>query len=214
MFSKYNEQLIKAKKDMALNTDEICIAFNNAFLNCNEELFNGMMDIRFSGSTCVSIMTLGQKLFCVNVGDSRGIVVKIQNGDKVIAQAISRDQKPSQQDEANRIIQCGGRIDSFRDPENKNPIGPLRVWLKNDDIPGLAMTRSFGDEVASRVGVTAEPGKFEFSNLIPNSNFSNSCSQAMASNLDGSGTVNDYLMCSLDAPFFVCRDTGTGPVQG
>jgi len=95
MFSKYNEQLIKAKKDVSLNTDEICIAFNNAFLNCNEELFNGMMDIRFSGSTCVSIMTLGQKLFCVNVGDSRGIVVKIQNGDKVIAQAISRDQKPS-----------------------------------------------------------------------------------------------------------------------
>ena len=87
--------MIKAKKDVSLNTDEICIAFNNAFLNCNEELFNGMMDIRFSGSTCVSIMTLGQKLFCVNVGDSRGIVVKIQNGDKVIAQAISRDQKPS-----------------------------------------------------------------------------------------------------------------------
>jgi hypothetical protein len=33
------------------------------------------------------------------------------------------------------------------------------VWLKEEDIPGLAMTRSFGDEVASRVGVTAEPGK-------------------------------------------------------
>lgn len=42
-----------------LNTDEICIAFNNAFLNTNEELFNGALDIRFSGSTCVSIMTLG-----------------------------------------------------------------------------------------------------------------------------------------------------------
>jgi hypothetical protein len=33
------------------------------------------------------------------------------------------------------------------------------VWLKEEDIPGLAMTRSFGDEVASRVGVNAEPGK-------------------------------------------------------
>jgi len=74
-----------------LNTDEICIAFNNAFLNCNEELFNGMMDIRFSGSTCVSIMTLGQKLFCVNVGDSRGIVVKLPSDGRIISQAISRD---------------------------------------------------------------------------------------------------------------------------
>jgi hypothetical protein len=34
----------------------------------------------------------------------------------------------------------------------------LRVWLKNEDIPGLAMTRAFGDEVASRVGVIADPG--------------------------------------------------------
>jgi serine/threonine protein phosphatase PrpC len=32
--------------------------------------------------------------------------------------------------------------------------------LKNEDIPGLAMTRSFGDEVAARVGVICEPGKF------------------------------------------------------
>ena len=38
-------------------------------------------------------------------------------------------------------------------------MGPLRVWLKNEEIPGLAMTRSFGDSVAARVGVIAEPGK-------------------------------------------------------
>ncbi len=31
----------------------------NAFLDCNDELFNGTLDIRFSGSTCVSVMTLG-----------------------------------------------------------------------------------------------------------------------------------------------------------
>ena len=62
----------------------------------------------------------------------------------------------------------GGRVDSFRD-QDKNPIGPLRVWLKNEDIPGLAMTRSFGDEVASRVGVTCEPGKLSVINLCRNS---------------------------------------------
>lgn len=31
------------------------------------------------------------------------------------------------------------------------------MWLKDEDIPGLAMTRSFGDAVAARVGVIAEP---------------------------------------------------------
>jgi serine/threonine protein phosphatase PrpC len=90
MFTQYSEYLQKKQIDELLNTDEICIAFNNAFLNCNEELFNGNLDIRFSGSTCVSMMTLGQKLFCSNVGDSRGIVCKLIDG-KVQAQAISRD---------------------------------------------------------------------------------------------------------------------------
>lgn len=142
-----------------LNTDEICLAFNDAFLEANDELFNGNIDVRFSGSTCVSLITIGQKLFCSNVGDSRGIVVKKFADGKTLALAISRDQKPCQPDEAERIIKCGGRIDSFRDNERK-PVGPLRVWLKHEDIPGLAMSRSFGDEVAGRVGVIAEPGKF------------------------------------------------------
>jgi serine/threonine protein phosphatase PrpC len=114
MFTQYSEYLQKSQVNELLNTDEICIAFNNAFLNTNEELFTGNLDIRFSGSTCVSIMTLGQKLICSNVGDSRGIVVKINDG-KIIAQAISRDQKPCQKDEAARILASGGRIDSFRD---------------------------------------------------------------------------------------------------
>ena len=85
MFQKYNEQLLKQQSNETLNTDEICIAFNNAFLNCNDELFSGIMDIRFSGSTCVSIMTLGQKLLWVNVGDSRGIIVKYAEQGKIVA---------------------------------------------------------------------------------------------------------------------------------
>lgn len=33
----------------------------------------------------------------------------------------------------------------------------MRVWLKHEDIPGLAMSRSFGDAMACRVGVHAVP---------------------------------------------------------
>mmetsp|Transcript_5720 Transcript_5720/g.9811 ORF Transcript_5720/g.9811 Transcript_5720/m.9811 type:complete len:361 (-) Transcript_5720:55-1137(-) len=172
MLKKYTDDLQKHQKNDQLNTDEVCIAFNNSFLNCNDEIFSSPLDIRFSGSTCVSVLTMGQKLFCSNVGDSRGIIVKKKQGDvtsKIITQAISRDQKPCQADEAARIHKCGGRIDSFRDPDN-NPIGPLRVWLKNEDIPGLAMTRSFGDEVASKVGVTAEPEILEL-DMCPDDRF-------------------------------------------
>jgi type IV secretory pathway TraG/TraD family ATPase VirD4 len=59
MMKKYEDDLVKNKKDEQLNTDEVCIAFNNAFLNANEELFSGIMDIRFSGSTCVTVLTMG-----------------------------------------------------------------------------------------------------------------------------------------------------------
>ena len=94
MLQRYEQEMKESKTEEHLNTDEVCIAFNNAFLNCNDELFSGIMDIKFSGSTCVTVLTLGQKLFCSNVGDSRGILVKKKQGDvsgKIVAQAISRD---------------------------------------------------------------------------------------------------------------------------
>ena len=43
---------------------------------------------------------------------------------------------------------------------NGEHVGPLRVWLKNEDIPGLAMTRSMGDATGCMAGVIAEPGKY------------------------------------------------------
>lgn len=64
-----------------------------------------------------------------------------------------------------KVHSCGfpfeNTISCFSD-YNGEPIGPLRVWLKYDDIPGLAMTRSLGDGLAQKVGVTPEPEVMEF----------------------------------------------------
>jgi hypothetical protein len=49
-----------------------------------------------------------------------------------------------------------GRIEPFKD-QSGEAIGPLRVWVQNDNVPGLAMTRSFGDIVAASVGVSPIP---------------------------------------------------------
>ena len=38
-------------------------------------------DVRYSGSTCVSVMTYGRHLFIANVGDSRAIIVKQDPAD-------------------------------------------------------------------------------------------------------------------------------------
>lgn len=84
-------------------------------------------------------------MYCANSGDSRAIIVGRGNsGSDLIVKAASRDHKPDETDEAKRINQLGGRIEAFQDYDGK-PIGPLRVWLKKEDLPGLAMTRSLGD---------------------------------------------------------------------
>ncbi len=59
--------------------------------------------------------------------------------------------------ENNRIINSGGRVDKYI--ENGIKTGPYRVWVKNENYPGLAMSRSIGDLIATTVGVTSEPGK-------------------------------------------------------
>ena len=51
-----------------------------------------------------------------------------------------------------------------------NQLGPLRVWHLNEDIPGLAMTRSFGDQAAAQVGVIAKPELLEM-NLMEGDQF-------------------------------------------
>lgn len=85
-------------------------------------------------------------VWCANIGDSRAIVGTFERNNWS-HYTLSNDHKPDSKLEYERIIACGGRVDSFKDQEG-NPLGPPRVWLKNENIPGLAMARSFGDSVA------------------------------------------------------------------
>ena len=52
------------------------------------------------------------------------------------------DHKPTEEDEARRIFKKGGRIKPYIDEETGEEMGPQRVWLKDDEVAGLAMTRS------------------------------------------------------------------------
>ena len=126
-----------------------------------EEL--SMYDLEFSGSTCVSIFLhklKANKMFIANIGDSRAILIK-KNNNIYKFQQLSRDHKPSEEDEAQRILNSGGEIQKIED-ENGNETGPLRIWIKNSDGPGLAMTRSFCDIIASTIGVICIPEIFEY----------------------------------------------------
>lgn len=55
-------------------------------------------------------------------------------------------------DEARRIKQCQGRVFCLDDEP-----GVHRLWLPNDDAPGLAMSRAFGDHCVKNYGLISVP---------------------------------------------------------
>jgi len=87
-------------------------------------------------------------------------VITEQNG-KWSTFAISRDHKPELPEEHARINKHGGRVEAYKD-EFGHDFGPKRVWLKYENLPGLAMSRSFGDLCASRAGVIQIPEVKEY----------------------------------------------------
>lgn len=113
------------------------------------------MDITFSGTTAVTGFMKNYELRVANSGDSRCIIGSYKNSNWSVKE-ITKDHKPCVESEAERIIENGGRIQPYI-LKGGECCGPLRVWLLDEDIPGLAMTRSIGDLVASSVGVSWEP---------------------------------------------------------
>lgn len=47
----------------------------NSFQLAQEKISTGKFDVKLSGSTCVVVFILGNKIICANVGDSRAIMI-------------------------------------------------------------------------------------------------------------------------------------------
>ncbi|KAK3152530.1 hypothetical protein QOZ80_2BG0160240 [Eleusine coracana subsp. coracana] len=111
------------------------------------------LDCEFSGTTAVCAIKQGKDLVVANVGDSRAVVATISDaGGYLKAVQLTTDQKPNVPEEAERIKRCGGRVFALKDEPSV-----ARVWLPDEDAPGLAMSRSLGDHRLKRHGVVAEP---------------------------------------------------------
>ena len=123
---------------------------NLAFNLCENSLSKARLDPNMSGTTCVIVFVVGDKIICANAGDSRSIL-----STKTGIRELSYDHKPDNKDEKARILRCGGRVHPIKDFGKY--VGPARVWVKSGDYPGLAMSRSIGDFVAKSVGCTCAP---------------------------------------------------------
>lgn len=107
------------------------------------------IDMSCSGCTCTCVLVLNRAIYCANVGDSRAVLGRKSCGIWSVCH-LSWDHKPEDPAERQRIQDCGGEVTAGR-------LGTMRVYVKNEGFPGLAMSRSVGDLVATAIGVTADP---------------------------------------------------------
>lgn len=148
-------KFIAKQKDLLKNPEA---SLDRAFVECNTKLCHSKTDCTFSGTTVIVCYLDGKTCYSCNAGDSRAVLAKQVDG-KLTAVDLSDDHKPDRPDEMKRI-NVKGRVEACKGMAGED-IGPARVWLKHEDVPGLAMSRSFGDMVAASVGVIPNPEIFK-----------------------------------------------------
>ena len=113
-------------------------------------------DLNFSGTTCVLLFILENKIVCSNIGDSSCYLFYCSNEERWTHELISILHKPEDPNEQKRIIENGGVIHPYYDEDGVFE-GPDRVYVKGKTYPGLSLTRSIGDLEGEKVGIISEP---------------------------------------------------------
>ncbi|KAK3123792.1 hypothetical protein QOZ80_8AG0636100 [Eleusine coracana subsp. coracana] len=141
-------------------------SYFKAFRSMDKELkLHPTVDCFCSGSTAVTLVKQGWDLVIGNLGDSRAIMGTRDASNNLTAVQLTVDLKPNLPKEAARIHQCKGRVFALQDePE------VARVWLPNNDSPGLAMARAFGDFCLKDYGLISVP-EISYRRLSENDEF-------------------------------------------
>ncbi|KAJ4782180.1 Protein phosphatase 2C family protein [Rhynchospora pubera] len=120
-------------------------------MDCELRIKPGL-DCSFSGTTAVYIIKQGKDLIIANLGDSRAILARVSEQGYIEAKQLTTDFKPAIPEEAERIKKHHGRVFCLRDEPTV-----ARVWLPDENYPGLAMSRSLGDLQLKHYGVISTP---------------------------------------------------------
>ncbi|KAK2661331.1 hypothetical protein Ddye_007864 [Dipteronia dyeriana] len=110
------------------------------------------LDCSSSGTTAVAVIKQGEDLVIANLGDSRAVLGTVSDEGELKAVQLTTDLKPNLPSEAERIRKFNGRVLALKEEPHIQ-----RVWLPNENSPGLAMSRAFGDFVLKNHGIIAIP---------------------------------------------------------
>ncbi|XP_068648587.1 probable protein phosphatase 2C 12 [Aristolochia californica] len=161
LYSNTGEGLDRDDTERVCNNDFVStskldhwrVACTSAFKALDKELkLLEKLDCSGSGTTAVTIIKQGKDVIIANLGDSRAVLGTRSDEGNLMAVQLTTDLKPSVPQEAERIKNCRGRVFALEEETNIQ-----RVWLPEDDTPGLAMTRAFGDFMLKSYGIIAIP---------------------------------------------------------
>ena len=162
------------------------------------------INTELSGSTGILVLLFRKRIIAANVGDSRAVLLKRAPETILELVPLCREQKPSVLKEKMRIERSGGVIRPFQSKilaliflevfeifrffskffifskiyhflvAAQTFAGPLRVWKRDSNMPGLMMTRTFGDVMGHECGIITLPGNFGFEkNRVASLNLAN-----------------------------------------
>ena len=130
------QHLAKRVISGVIKTDLTPINVIKVIRNVYNELDTVIMNKHYKGdpgSTAIVAMLVGDILYFINVGDSRGLLIR---DGRVIYRTI--DHKPNNKKEKDRVVKAGGKVTII-------PGDVYRVEMKHIKDKQIAMSRCFGD---------------------------------------------------------------------
>ncbi|KAK6125994.1 hypothetical protein DH2020_040302 [Rehmannia glutinosa] len=139
------------------NKNPVFLAWKARLIKCFEEMdeeleADASIESYCSGTTSVTLLKKGEHLIVANLGDSRAVLCTRDENNQLVSEQLTVDLKPNLPGEYQRITSCQGRVLAM-DEEPK----VYRVWMPDQDCPGLAMARAFGDFCLKDFGLISTP---------------------------------------------------------
>jgi serine/threonine protein phosphatase PrpC len=130
---------------------EIESILRESFFKCNIYLHQycetASKSAELSGSTCTILLLHNKDLYVCNIGDSKAIFID----HLTTVHKLTIDHKPGDSKELERILKSGGEVKRL---DNEST---FRIFAKGQRLPGISVSRAFGDSIAQTIGVTVSP---------------------------------------------------------
>jgi protein phosphatase/protein phosphatase 1L len=132
---------------------DVKLYFTEYFKSFQNKIPKDIPEYHYSGICVIIVLIIYNKMFVINLGDSRCIIGQKTEKEKK-CKAITIEHIITRDDEKKRILENWGEI-----KEDNN--GILMIYAKNDNCLHIEISRSLGDTFGHEIGVSCEPDVFE-----------------------------------------------------